>query len=128
MSCLLVYSPLYKESLDPSLLSLDRQWSQIIVTLPSMPTLSHYWALSLASILEWNGRQGHCQVSQVSLQISPCFWALPDPEPVLLRSAVYFISSGAFPARLQTLSREPGTWGMEVSHPIPHSDVTALIF
>ena len=55
-------------------------------------------------------------------------WALPDPEPVFLRSAVYFISSGAFPARLQTLSREPGTWGMEGSHPIPHSDITALIF
>ena len=63
-----------------------------------------------------------------NIQISPYFWALPDPEPVLLRSAVYFISSGAFLARLQTLSREPGTWGMEVSHPIPHSDVTALIF
>ena len=29
------------------------------------------------------------------------------------------ISSRAFPAKQQTLSQEPGIWGMEISHPTP---------
>lgn len=114
----------YKESLDPSLPG-DRQWSQIIVTLLSMPTLSHYWAPSLASIGEWNGRQRHRQVSQrPTIPISgPCLTQNLCSSGVQCTSPLLELSCKA-----ADTEQGVGTWGMEVFTPSPILNVTAPIF